>query len=181
MSRVGKVPVKISDGINVEIKKNEILISGKGGKLNFVIPENIKVKVDQNEIIISRKDDNKETRSLHGTVRSIIANMTTGVSEGFQKKLEIIGVGYRVQIQGKKIILNLGFSHPVEIDIPEGILVSLDEKNKNIIIISGIDKQKVGQFAANVKKWRKPEPYKGKGIRYSGEFIARKAGKTAKK
>lgn len=180
MSRIGKNPVHIPSGVEVSVEKNIISIKGKKGNLVYSFDPRITVSVEGSEVVVARPDDEKESKSLHGTTRSLIANMIQGVSEGFQKRLEINGVGYRAAATGKKITMNLGFSHPVEMDAPEGLSVEWDQETKNIVI-TGADKQKVGQFAAEVREWRKPEPYKGKGIKYTDEHVTRKAGKTAGK
>lgn len=180
MSRIGKLPVVIPQEVEANIDGTVITVKGKKGELNFDFEKHAKVEVKDSEIIVSSFSEEKEDRALHGLTRSLIQNMVTGVSEGFNKKLEILGVGYRAQASGKKITLNLGFSHPVEMEAPEGVTVEFDKETK-YVVISGIDKQKVGQFAAEIRSLRKPEPYKGKGIRYVGEYVRRKAGKAASK
>lgn len=180
MSRVGKQPVTIPSGVEVSFHGNTITVKGKKGELSFSFDERITVKIEENEVIVTRSSDEKEDRALHGLTRAYIQNMVTGVTDGFEKKLEIIGVGYRAQANGKKIDLSLGFSHPVEMHAPEGVSIDVDKETK-YVVVSGIDKQKVGQFAAEIRSLRKPEPYKGKGVRYVGEYVARKAGKTAAK
>ncbi len=180
MSRVGKNPVQIPSGVEIKVEKNTIFIKGKKGELSFAFDPRMSITLEEKEVTVVRKDEEKETRSLHGTTRALIANMIHGVSEGFQKRLEINGVGYRAAANGKKITMSLGFSHPVEMDAPEGITVEWDQETKNIVV-TGADKQKVGQFSAEIREWRKPEPYKGKGIKYTDERIRRKAGKTAGK
>lgn len=181
MSRIGKQPISIPSGVTVEVKENNlIVVRGSKGELKKEIHPNMKIEVADNEVIVTRPNDNKMNRSLHGLSRTLIANMVEGVSKGFEKKLEIVGVGYRANPSGKKITLSLGYSHPIEY-IGDEVEFQLDEKEKNIIIVSGIDKEKVGQAAAKVRSFRKPEPYKGKGIKYVGERIIRKAGKTAAK
>ncbi|MBN2087283.1 50S ribosomal protein L6 [Candidatus Peregrinibacteria bacterium] len=179
MSRIGKQIIAVPAGVEISINGNNIKVKGPKGELEFDCPEQIKVVVKENNIQVTRKGDEPEDRSLHGLTRALVNNMVIGVSDGFQKKLEIIGVGYRAQVSGKKLTLNLGFSHPVELTAPEGIDVKMDEEQKNTIVISGVDKQVVGQFAAIIRKFRPPEPYKGKGIRYSGEYVPRKSGKAA--
>lgn len=181
MSRVGKQPVKIPSGVDVTLNNNVVTVKGSKGELTFTFDERLTVKIEENELTVSRSTDEKEDRSLHGLTRSCIQNMVTGVSEGFTKELEIIGVGYRATANGAKIDLSLGFSHPVEMKAPEGVKVEMDKDRKNTVVISGYDKQKVGQFAAEIRSLRKPEPYKGKGIRYVGEYVIRKAGKSASK
>lgn len=183
MSRIGKLPVAISSGVTAEILVNKVLVKGSKGSLAFPLLAGISVREEEGRLLVSRENDEKATRAYHGLTRAMLANMVEGVSKGFEKRLEIIGVGYRAQASGSKITLSLGFSHPVEMDAPKGVTVEMDPdtKNKNVVIIRGIDKQAVGEFAANIRKLRKPEPYKGKGIRYSGEFVKRKAGKSAGK
>lgn len=179
MSRVGKAPVTIPSGVDVSIAGETVTVKGPKGELTQPIPQGISVAVDDGQISVSRADDERQNRALHGLTRSLVANMVTGVTEGFTKSLEIQGVGYRCQAKGKdKIELALGFSHPVEIEAPEGI--EFDVPSQTEINVKGIDKQLVGQVAADIRKWRKPEPYKGKGIRYVGERVMRKAGKAAK-
>lgn len=180
MSRIGKNPVTIPSGVEVKVDTNTILVKGKNGELTFSFDPRMTVKVEENQIVVNRGSDDKEQKALHGLTRSLIQNMVTGVDEGFKKELEITGVGYRAQASGKKVDLTLGFSHPVEMQAPEGVTVELDKETK-YLVITGPDKQKVGQFAAEIRKLRPPEPYKGKGIRYVGEYVARKAGKAAAK
>ena len=180
MSRIGKVPVKILSGVTVELRNGVVFVKGPKGELNFEYHSLMRLKVEGDEVQVYRPNDDKLSKSLHGLTRSLVDNMITGVSKGFERRLEIHGVGYRAQISGSKINFSLGFSHPVEMNAPEGLSVAMDEKNKNEIIINGIDKQLVGQFAANIRALKKPEPYKGKGIRYKGEYVRRKAGKAAK-
>lgn len=179
MSRIGKLPVELLSGVTASINDAGITIKGNKGELSFDFPEGITASQEDKAIVIMRADEEKQTRAFHGLTRSMISNMVEGVSKGFEKKLEIIGVGYRAQTTGKSINLTLGFSHPVEMSAPEGITVEMDKEAKNVVVISGIDKQLVGEFAANIRKLRKPEPYKGKGIRYMGEYVRRKAGKSA--
>ncbi len=180
MSRIGKQPVPIPNGVEVKIEGNKITVKGPKGQLEQDIHPNMKVETAENEILVKRPNDSKLNKSLHGLSRSLIANMVEGVTKGFEKKLEIIGVGYRANAKGKSITLNLGFSHPIEYQAPEGVNLAMDQevKNKQIIIVSGIDKEVVGQAAAKIRSYRKPEPYKGKGIRYIDEYVARKAGKA---
>ncbi len=181
MSRIGKLPIEIPNGITVEVKGNHITVKGSKGILERDIHPNMKVEVKDNEILVIRPNDLKINRSLHGLSRTLIANMVQGIDKGYEKKLEIIGVGFKASISGKKLTLNLGFSHPINFPIPEGIEITPDEKNKNKLTISGIDKELVGEVASKIRSYKKPEPYKGKGIRYEGEYVARKAGKTAAK
>lgn len=181
MSRIGKLPISIPDGVTVTISGQKVNVKGKGGELNFEHHPNIKVEVKDNEVIVTRPDDSKQNRSLHGTTRAIINNMILGVYTGFEKRLEVRGVGYRFNIGGKKLTLSLGFSHPIDFQIPEGIDITADEENKNLMIIKGIDKQLVGETASRIREYRKPEPYKGKGVRYVDEYVAMKQGKKAAK
>ena len=180
MSRIGRHPVAIPAGVTVEIaEKNVVTVKGPKGTLEKALPTEMEIKQEGEEIVVTRPNDLKKMKSLHGLTRSLIANMITGVSEGYEKKLETNGVGYRAQKKGKEITFNLGFSHPVVMTDPEGIETVLDGQNK--IIVKGIDKEKVGQYAAEIRDKRRPEPYKGKGIKYADEVIRRKVGKTGKK
>ena len=180
MSRIGRMPIAIPAGVTVEVaENNKVTVKGPKGTLERVLPAEMEIKVEDGHVIVSRPNDLKKMKSLHGLTRTLIANMVTGVTEGYQKVLEINGVGYRVQKQGKKLVFALGFSHPVEIEDPEGLTSEVEGQNK--IIIKGIDKEKVGQFAAELRELRRPEPYKGKGIKYETETIRRKVGKTGKK
>ena len=181
MSRIGKLPIEIPEGVTIDIKGEIVTVKGPKGELSERIRSNITVKIEGNILTCSKSDETKESKSLHGLSRSLIANMVEGVTKGFVKRLEIIGVGYKANVQGSKLVLNLGFSHPIEIKTPEGITFELDKDKKNILSVSGISKQQVGEIAAKIRSYRKPEPYKGKGIRYEGEHVARKAGKTASK
>lgn len=179
MSRIGKNPVAIPSGVQVSVANGVVQVKGSKGTLNFTPHPRMTVSVEGQEVRVTRASDEILDRSLHGLTRTLIANMIEGVSKGFSKRLEIQGVGYRVAQQGKNLQLSLGFSHPVEFTAPEGITFEIDKEKKNIITVSGIDKIIVGQTAANIRGLRKPEPYKGKGIRYFGEVIRRKAGKAA--
>ena len=179
MSRVGKQPIEIVNGVTVENIKNLITVKGPKGELQKQFNKDMIIEISDNEIIVKRPNDNKTNRALHGLTRSLIANMVEGVSKGFEKRLEIVGVGYRAKAAKNKITLSLGFSHPIEYVADQEIEFKMDEDNKNIIIVSGIDKQIVGEAAAKIRSYRKPEPYKGKGIKYIDEYIARKAGKAA--
>lgn len=176
MSRIGKSPIKIPSGVKVNISGQEISVEGSKGKLKQIIPGEIKADISDNQIVFSVVRESKNSSALWGLSRSLVNNMVSGVSEGFTKKLEIEGVGYKAALSGKDLVLNIGFSHPVMIKSPEGIEFKVE---KNTIIISGIDKYSVGQIAAKIRAKKKPEPYKGKGIRYSGEVVRRKAGKKA--
>jgi len=179
MSRIGKQIIKVPEGVEVTVSGKNIKIKGPKGELEYEFPPTIEVIYKDGQIQVKRGSDEPEERSLHGLTRALINNMVKGVSDGFEKRLEIIGVGYRAQVSGKKITLSLGFSHPIDLEAPEGVNVEMDQEQKNIIIVSGADKQSVGQFAANIRGFRPPEPYKGKGIRYIDEYVARKAGKAA--
>ena len=179
MSRVGRMPIEIPAGVTVDLQGQHITVKGPKGELSRDIHEDIKVAVEGNEILVTRPSDNKNHRALHGLTRALVANMVTGVHDGFSKKREINGVGYRAAKQGNKLVLTLGFSHPVEMEAPAGI--TIDVPNQTEIVVSGADKEVVGAVAADIRKWRKPEPYKGKGIRYEGEVVRRKAGKAGAK
>lgn len=182
MSRIGNLPVKVPSGVNVTLDGNLIRVKGPKGELSQMYQNaDIAVELREGEAIVTRLNDEKPARCYHGLTRTLIANMVEGVTKGYEKRLEIQGVGYRAQATGSKIVLTVGFSHPVELTPPHGVHVNMHEKEKNEVIVSGIDKQAVGQFAAIIRSIRKPEPYKGKGIRYKGEYVRRKAGKTAKK
>lgn len=178
MSRVGRMPIAVPDGVTVTIAENNLVtVKGPKGTLERVLPEEMTIKQEGAEIIVERPNDLKRNRALHGLTRSLINNMVVGVHTGYQKNLELNGVGYRAIKQGKKLTLHLGFSHPVEMEDPEGVEVEVDG---NKIIVKGIDKEKVGQYAAEIRDKRRPEPYKGKGIKYADEHIRRKVGKTGK-
>ena len=180
MSRIGRAPVAIPAGVEVNVADNNVVtVKGPKGTLTQQFNENLTITVEGNVITVARPNDLKENRALHGLTRSLINNMVVGVTEGFKKTLEVNGVGYRVALEGNKLVMNLGYSHQVIMEAPAGITVEVP--NPNQIIISGYDKQLVGQFAANVREKRRPEPYKGKGIKYSDEVIRRKVGKTGAK
>jgi large subunit ribosomal protein L6 len=179
MSRIGIKPVNIPANVEVNIDdSNYAIVKGPKGQLEQQLPKSMNIEIQGAEVKVSRESDAKELRALHGLTRTLINNMVVGVTEGYQKTLEIVGVGYRAQKQGNKLVLNLGFSHPVEMEDPKGIETAVEGTNK--IIVKGIDKQQVGNYAAVIRDWRRPEPYKGKGIKYSNEFVRRKAGKTGK-
>ncbi|MBN2546156.1 MAG: 50S ribosomal protein L6 [Spirochaetes bacterium] len=178
MSRIGKLPIVIPDGVNIEYNNSEINIKGPKGNLNLKLRPEIKLEKKDNQLIVARINESKSVKSLHGLFRVLINNMVIGVTNGYQKKLEIVGTGYRANVQGKKLTLNLGYSYPYEFDIPEGINIVVD--NNTNIFISGINKELVGETAAVIRKMRPPEPYKGKGIKYSTEIIKKKAGKSGK-
>ncbi len=179
MSRIGKQIIVIPSGVEVTLDGTHVKVKGSKGELEMDFDPAITVTKDDEGIRVKRDSDEPHVRGLHGLTRALIANMVIGVSTGFEKRLEIIGVGYRAQISGKKLTLNLGFSHPIELTVPEGLTAEMDKEAKNTLVVTGIDKQLVGQFSANVRSFRPPEPYKGKGIRYVGEYVARKAGKSA--
>lgn len=179
MSRIGRMPVAITAGVTVEVAEgNVVTVKGSKGTLVRTLPAEMEIKVEDGHVVVSRPNDLKKMKSLHGLTRTLIHNMVIGVSEGYTKTLEVNGVGYRAAKAGKKLTLTLGYSHPVEMDDPEGIETKVDG---NKIIVSGISKEKVGQYAAEIREKRKPEPYKGKGIKYDDEVIRRKVGKTGKK
>ncbi len=176
MSLIGKKPIDIPNNVKVKVEQSRVFVEGPKGKLDYRIPYGIQVEISDSKVFVKRIADNKFNKSLHGLVRSMINNMITGVSSGFTKELEIQGVGYRGQIQGKTLQLQLGFSHQVNYPIPEGITIETPKPTN--IIVKGFDKQKVGQVAAEIRDFFKPEPYKGKGIRYVGEYVRKKAGKA---
>jgi large subunit ribosomal protein L6 len=178
MSRVGSKIIEISQGVEVQTAGHDVTVKGPKGELSFKVSPKVTVKIEDNKVHLSAKKEIKEDREIHGLTRTMIANMITGVSEGFVKKLEFHGVGYRAAMEGRDLVLHLGFSHPVRYTPLEGIEISVE---KNLITVTGIDKQKVGQVSAEIRELKKPEPYKGKGIRYEGEHVRRKAGKTAAK
>ena len=179
MSRIGNRIISIPEGVTATVEANTITVKGPKGELSYTFNKDITVTVKDNSIEVTRPNDLKLVKSLHGTTNALIKNMIIGVSEGYKKELEIVGVGYRFNVQGQKINVNAGFSHPVEVVAPADLKV--EQVNATEIAISGIDKQKVSEFAANIRKLRKPEPYKGKGIRFKGEYIRRKEGKKAAK
>ena len=179
MSRIGLKPITIPAGVDVNVNGTTVTVKGPNGTLSMDAHPNMTVSIEGSEVIVSRPNDDKENRSLHGLTRTLIHNMIVGVTEGFKKNLEVNGVGYRVQMQGNNLVMNLGFSHQVTMEAPEGIKVECP--SANTIVISGADKQMVGQFAAQVREKRPPEPYKGKGIKYAEEHIRRKEGKAGKK
>ena len=179
MSRIGRLPVAVPAGVTVDIKEgNDVTGKGPKGTLQRVLPEEMSIKLEDGQVIVTRPNDLKKMKSLHGLTRTLIHNMVVGVSEGYEKVLEVNGVGYRAAKQGKKLVLNLGYSHPVEMEDPAGLESAVDG---NKITVKGIDKEKVGQYAAEIRDKRRPEPYKGKGIKYADEVIRRKVGKTGKK
>jgi len=181
MSRIGKKPIGIPSGTTVTVTDGTVVIKGSKGELSLKLLPEVSIEVKEDKIVVSRINDEKESRARHGLMRSLISNMVDGVGKGYEKKLEIIGVGYKAQGKGKAVSLSLGFSHPVEYKAPDGIDVQNDPNNKQILIISGIDKQLVGQAAADIRSFRPPEPYKGKGVRYVDEYVQRKVGKAVGK
>lgn len=178
MSRIGNKPVVIPAGVTIDLKDNTVTVKGPKGELSYTFNQNITLVQNEGEVVFTRPDDTKENKTIHGTTRAVFNNMVVGVTEGFQRELELIGVGYRAQLQGKKLVLNVGYSHPVEFTPEEGIEIEVPSNTK--VIVKGYDKQKVGELAANIRGVRPPEPYKGKGIRYVGEYVRRKEGKTGK-
>ncbi|RDB67502.1 50S ribosomal protein L6 [Eggerthella sinensis] len=178
MSRIGKQPITVPAGVDVTIDGNTVTAKGPKGELTRSFPAIMTIKREGEDILVERPDDSREAKAFHGLVRTLIANMVEGVSNGFSKKLQLVGVGYRAALKGKDLELQLGFSHPVSIEAPENITFEVPSQTE--IIVSGPSKEQVGQVAANIRKWRKPEPYKGKGIRYEGELVRRKLGKAAK-
>lgn len=180
MSRIGKLPVNIPQNVTVELKENNsVTVKGPKGELYRQFSDKVELKIEDGKVVINRKDDSKTSRALHGLSRALMANMVTGVSQGYTKKLEIVGVGYKAEMKGKKLLLTIGYSHPVIMSVPESIQLSTPSPTE--IQVSGYDKELVGMIAAKIRSFRKPEPYKGKGIKYAGEYIRRKAGKTAGK
>ena len=176
MSRIGNAPVSLPSGVDLKVADGQLQVKGPKGQLARPVPPGISVDVSDGTATLGRADDKKTSKSMHGLARALLANMVMGVTEGFSRALEIQGVGYRADTSGKKLNLNLGFSHPVEVEIPDGLKVSVE--NNTLVKIEGIDKELVGQFAADVRAFRPPEPYKGKGIRYQGEYVRRKVGKA---
>ena len=180
MSRIGRMPIAVPAGVTVDIaENNKVTVKGPKGTLERVLPAEMTIKLENDEIVVTRPNDLKKMKSRHGVTRSLLNNMVIGVTEGYQKELEVNGVGYRAQKKGKVLTLSLGYSHPVEMEDPDGVEVEVEGQNK--IIVKGIDKEKVGQYAAEIREKRAPEPYKGKGIKYADEVIRRKVGKTGKK
>lgn len=177
MSRIGKLPITIPSGVSVTLNDDSISVNGTKGSLSRPVLKGIKIAQEDDKLVVSRVDDEAVHRANHGLMRTLVNNMVIGVSQGFDKKLEVIGVGYRVQAQGAGLKLTLGYSHEINFTLPEGISANVEQ---NVITISGIDKQKVGQVASEIRELRKPEPYKGKGIKYQGEYIIRKSGKSGK-
>jgi large subunit ribosomal protein L6 len=178
MSRIGRLPIDIPSGVDVSLDGREVTVKGPKGSLALTVAQPITVAIEEGRVLVSRPDDERESRSLHGLTRTLIANNIIGVTQGYTKGLEVVGTGYRVQARGANIEFALGFSHPVVVEPPAGITFTVEGNNR--LTVSGIDKQAVGETAANIRKIRKPEPYKGKGVRYAGENVRRKAGKSGK-
>ena len=178
MSRIGKQPIPVPSGVDVKIDGSTVTVKGPKGELTQTFSDVVAIEQNEGALLVTRPDDSRTARSLHGLTRTLLANMVTGVSEGFAKNLEIVGVGYRAMLKGSDLELQLGFSHPVVVTAEPGITFEVPQPTK--ITVRGIDKQQVGQVAADIRKWRKPEPYKGKGVRYEGEYVRRKLGKAAK-
>lgn len=177
MSRIGRLPVPVPKGVTLTVSTDTVLVKGPKGSLTTPLPRGIGCKVEAEKATLSRRADSKREKALHGLSRALLANAVKGVTDGFSRELEIQGIGYRAQIQNKRLEMSLGFSHPVVYPVPEGITIAVDQKQTRITV-SGIDRQKVGQVAAEIRGFKPPEPYKGKGIRYVGEFVRRKVGKT---
>lgn len=178
MSRIGKLPIAVPSGVNVQVEKNHVTVEGPKGRLERTLPAQIAIKLEDGRVLCERPSDGREHRSLHGLTRSLVANMVTGVSTGFRKELELVGVGYRAQKQGEELVLSLGFSHPVRFRPPQGVAIEVADPTH--FAVTGISKEEVGQVAADLRKLRPPEPYKGKGVMYRGERIRRKPGKSGK-
>lgn len=178
MSRIGKLPITVPGGVDIKIEGQRVTIKGAKGELSLVVADPIRVALEDGQVLVTRPNDERESRALHGLTRTLLQNDIIGVTEGYAKQLEVVGTGYRVQQKGNGLELALGFSHPVLFDAPEGVTIAVEGNTK--ISVSGISKQAVGEVAANIRKLKKPEPYKGKGIRYAGENVRRKAGKAGK-
>ncbi|MFJ6279797.1 LSU ribosomal protein L6P [Arthrobacter subterraneus] len=178
MSRIGRLPITVPAGVEVKVDGSLVSVKGSKGELSHTVASPIQVSLEENTVTVSRPNDERESRSLHGLTRTLISNMIVGVTEGYKKNLEIVGTGYRVQAKGSDLEFALGYSHPVAVKAPEGITLTVDSPTK--VSVSGINKQQVGEVAANIRKLRRPDPYKGKGIRYAGEVIRRKVGKAGK-
>ncbi|TPW74744.1 50S ribosomal protein L6 [Schumannella soli] len=178
MSRIGRLPIDIPSGVTISVDGQAVAVKGPKGELSLVVASPIEVKLEDNQVLVSRPDDERASRSLHGLTRTLIANQIVGVTEGYSKGLEVVGTGYRVTAKGSSVEFALGYSHSITVDPPAGITFEVEGNNK--LTVRGIDKQAVGEVAANIRKLRKPEPYKGKGVRYAGEVVRRKAGKSGK-
>ena len=177
MSRIGTQPIKIEEEVTAKVDDKKVLLTGPKGKLEIELPYKLSAEIKDDEILLTRKDDEKQSKSLHGTYRMIIANAVQGVKEGYEKKLELVGVGYRARLEGTTLVMTLGWNYPIKVEPYEGIEIEVPDETK--ITIRGIDKQKVGEFAAKVRSQREPEPYKGKGVRYEDEYVRRKSSKTS--
>ncbi|MDO7882883.1 MULTISPECIES: 50S ribosomal protein L6 [Microbacteriaceae] len=178
MSRIGRLPIAIPAGVDIKIDGQDVAVKGPKGELKLTVASPIAVAIEDGQVLVTRPDDERNSRSLHGLTRTLIANQIVGVTDGYSKGLEVVGTGYRVQAKGNSVEFALGYSHPITVDPPAGITFTVEGNNK--LTVSGIDKQAVGEVAANIRKLRKPEPYKGKGVRYAGEVVRRKAGKSGK-
>jgi large subunit ribosomal protein L6 len=178
MSRIGRLPIEIPAGVDVTIDGSAVTVKGPKGELSLTVASPIEVAIEEGQLLVTRPDDERASRSLHGLTRTLIANQITGVTQGYTKGLEVVGTGYRVVAEGTSVVFALGYSHPITVTPPEGISLTVEGNTK--LTVSGIDKQAVGEVAANIRKLRKPEPYKGKGVRYAGEVVRRKAGKSGK-
>jgi len=178
MSRIGRLPIDIPGGVTVSIDGQNVTVKGPKGELSLVVSNPIRVSIEDNQVVVTRPDDERNSRSLHGLTRTLIANQITGVTQGYEKGLEVVGTGYRVAAKGSSLEFALGYSHSITVDPPAGITFEVEGNNK--LTVKGIDKQAVGEVAANIRKLRKPEPYKGKGVRYAGEVVRRKSGKSGK-
>jgi len=177
MSRIGKEPIIIEEGVEIKIDKNVVSVSANGKEIDIPFPEALNIKTEEDKVLVERTNDEKQTKSIHGTIRMLIANAIYGVKHGFEKRLELVGVGYRAKMEGKTLVLSLGLNHPVKFETPKDITIEVPKETE--IILKGYDKQRVGEFAAKIRATRKPEPYKGKGIRYEGEYVRRKSSKTS--
>jgi len=176
MSRIGLDPITIEEGIEVTVDKSTVVVSGNDKEIKIDLPEVLSVKIDGNTLTVSRSNDEKQSKSIHGTVRMLINNAIYGIKHGYEKKLELVGVGYRARMEGNTLVMSLGWNHPIKVESPEGITIEVPEETK--ITIKGYDKQKLGEFTAKIRAIRPPEPYKGKGIRYEGEYVRRKSSKS---
>jgi large subunit ribosomal protein L6 len=177
MSRIGLDPITIEEGIQVTVEKDIVAVSGDGKEIKIALPEVLKINIEGNQLVISRSNEEKQSKSIHGTVRMLIFNAIYGIKHGYEKKLELVGVGYRARMEGNTLIMSLGWNHPVKFESPEGITIEVPQETS--VILKGYDKQKVGEFAAKIRSIRSPEPYKGKGIRYEGEYVRRKSSKSS--
>ena len=179
MSRIGRMPVPVPQGVSVDVRKNTVRVKGPKGELSRTFDPDMKIELENDQIVVQRPTDHRRHRALHGLTRALLNNMVTGVSQGFVRRLQIEGVGYRAELQGENLVLSVGYSHPVVIEPPDGISFEI-EKGYRTVSVSGVDKEVVGEMAARIRRVRPPEPYKGKGIRYQGEYVRRKAGKAGK-